>query len=128
VVILTFSDKEEHVIEKIMAALAEDLVYQSAEISTKEDLNFGDLKISPSQRIVLVNGVEIPLTTREFDVLYLARPAVKSCVSVFRQSQDWLVENGAVSGLNSLPPPFPRVRDGMRAVCGVNAAPGVGKP
>ena len=53
-----------------MAALAEDSVYQSDEIPTKKDLSFGTLKILPSQRIVLVNGVEVPLTTREFDVLY----------------------------------------------------------
>ena len=56
------------------------------------------------------------------------RPAVKSCVSVFRQSQDWLVESGAVCRLDPLPIPSPRVRDGMRAVCGVNAVPGVGDP
>ena len=70
VIILTFSDKEEHIIEKIMAALTEDTVAQSAEIPVQEDLRFGNLKISPSQRIVLLNGIEIPLTTREFDVLY----------------------------------------------------------
>ncbi len=70
VVILTFSDKEEHIIEKIMAALTEDTVAQSAEIPVQEDLRFDNLKISPSQRIVLLNGIEIPLTTREFDVLY----------------------------------------------------------
>lgn len=68
--ILTFSDKEEHIIEKIMATLAEDTFSQSAEIPAQEDLCFGDLKIVQSQRIVLLNGVEIPLTTREFDVLY----------------------------------------------------------
>lgn len=68
--ILTFSDKEEHIIEKIMATLAEDTFSQSAEISFQEDLRFGDLKISPSQRIVLLRDVEVPLTTREFDVLY----------------------------------------------------------
>ena len=37
VIILTFSDKEEHIIEKIMAALTEDTVAQSAEIPVQED-------------------------------------------------------------------------------------------
>jgi len=70
VVILTFSGKEEHVIEKILTALAEDAVSQIAEIPAQKDLCFGDLTILPAQRIVLLNGVEIPLTTREFDVLH----------------------------------------------------------
>lgn len=68
--ILTFSDKEEYIIEKIMVALAEDTISRSAEISAQDDLCFSDLKISPSQRTVLLAGVEVPLTTREFDVLY----------------------------------------------------------
>ena len=55
--------------------------------------------------------------------------AVKSCVSGFRQSQEnWRCKSGAVCRLNPLATPFSRVRDGMRAACGVNAAPGAGNP
>lgn len=64
-----------------------------------------------------------------FHVCYsLNRYVVKICVSDIRQSQVWRYESGAIWWLNSLTPPFLRARGGMRAACGVNAAPGAGEP
>lgn len=69
--ILTFSDKEECIIEKIMAILSDDNILQSAtDISIQNDFHFGKLKILPLQRKVLLNDIEVSLTTREFDVLF----------------------------------------------------------
>lgn len=68
--ILTFSDKEECIIEKIITMLTDDDVLQSVDtISVKNELCFGNLKIVPSQRKVMLNDREVSLTTREFDVL-----------------------------------------------------------
>lgn len=67
---MTLSDKEENIIEKIIAILAEDGVSQPTEILTNRDLHFGNLKILPSRRVVLLNNIEVSLTTREFDILY----------------------------------------------------------
>ena len=86
-------------------------------------------KIGSMRKQKIVECFEEIETNREYKGHFCSiRPAVKSCVSVFRQSQDWLWESGAVYRLDPLPPPFPRVRDGMRAVGGVNAVPGVGDP
>ena len=48
---------------------------------------------------------------------------VKFCVSDIRQSQGWRCENRAESGLEPLSTTGPDGRGGMRAACGVNAAP-----
>ena len=68
--ILTFSDKEEHIIEKIMSTLADDVILSPTNVLIKEDLSFGNLKISPAQRAAFLSGAEIALTTREFDILF----------------------------------------------------------
>lgn len=69
--ILTFSDKEDCIIEKIITMLTDDDVLQSVDtIPVKKELCFGNLKILPSQRKVMLNDGEVSLTTREFDVLY----------------------------------------------------------
>lgn len=69
--ILTFSDKEECIIEKIIATLTNDGFLQSVDnIPIENNLCFGSLKIAPLQRKVILNDVEVPLTTREFDVLF----------------------------------------------------------
>ena len=68
--ILTFSDKEEHIIEKIMSTLADDVIFSPTNVLIKEDLSFGNLKISPAQRAAFLSDAEIALTTREFDILF----------------------------------------------------------
>lgn len=60
------------------------------------------------------------------DYYHFLRFSVKSCVSEIRQSQDYGRENRALSWLDSLPPPLPCGRGGMRAACGVNAVPAAG--
>ena len=70
VMILTFSDKEEHIIEKIMSTLADDVIFSPTNVLIKEDLSFGNLKISPAQRAAFLSDAEIALTTREFDILF----------------------------------------------------------
>lgn len=70
VVILTLPDSEEHILDKILALFASETVLQKIEIENNQDLTFGNLIIYYSRRTILMNGKEISLTTREFDVLY----------------------------------------------------------
>mgnify|MGYP000594837197 CR=1 FL=1 len=69
-IIVTFSDPEEQVVEKIKAVLAEDQEIESISIADGKEIRFGDVEIQTKQRKVFFKGKEIELTTREFDVLY----------------------------------------------------------
>ena len=69
-IIVTFSDPEEQVVEKIKAVLAEDQEIECIPIAEGKEMVFGDLEIRAKQRRVNLKGKEIELTTREFDVLY----------------------------------------------------------
>lgn len=69
-IIVTFSDPEEQVVEKIKAVLAEDQEIESISIADGKEIRFGDVEIQTKQRKVFLKGKEIELTSREFDVLY----------------------------------------------------------
>ena len=69
-IIVTFSDREEQVVKKIKAVLAEDQEIECIPIAEGKEMVFGDLEIRAKQRRVNLKGKEIELTTREFDVLY----------------------------------------------------------
>ena len=74
--VLTLSDSEEHIMDKVMAVLAEEQTIERVYIPAEPALTFPSLEIRPQRRQILWNGKEIELTTREFDVLYyLARYA-----------------------------------------------------
>ena len=67
--ILTLSDAEDYVIEKIVSFLVNEKILPPSDISNNKELRFEKLTISPSQRKVLLNGTEVSLTTRELDLL-----------------------------------------------------------
>lgn len=69
-IIVTFSDPEEEVVEKIKAMLAEDQEIECISIADGKEMTFDDVEIRTKQRKVLFKGKEIELTAREFDVLY----------------------------------------------------------
>lgn len=69
-IIVTFSDPEEQVVEKIKAVLAEDWEIECIPIVGGKEMSFGDVEIWTKQRRVFLKGKEVELTTREFDVLY----------------------------------------------------------
>lgn len=74
--VLTLSDSEEHIMDKVMAVLSEEQTIERVHIPAELALIFSSLEIRPQQRQILLRGKEISLTTREFDVLYyLARYA-----------------------------------------------------
>lgn len=67
--VLTLSDAEDYIIEIIMSVLLDEKVLLQSNISSQSELHFGRLTICPSQREVYLNGTEIFLTTKEFDLL-----------------------------------------------------------
>ena len=69
-IIATFSDPEEQVVEKIKAVLAEDHEIECISIVDGKEMTFGDVEIRTKQRKVFFKGKEVELTPREFDVLY----------------------------------------------------------
>lgn len=69
-IIVTFSDPEEQVVEKIKAVLAEDQEIACIPLADGKEMTFGDVEIHAKQRRVFLKGKEVGLTTREFDVLY----------------------------------------------------------
>ena len=69
-IIVTFSDPEEQVVEKIKAVLVEDHEIECISIVDGKEMTFGDVEIRTKQRKVFFKGKEVELTPREFDVLY----------------------------------------------------------
>ena len=56
---------------RLVLKRVEALLRRSGREDADDILSCGDLKVSPSQRRVLVRGLEIPLTHLEFDILLL---------------------------------------------------------
>lgn len=74
--VLTFSDSEENVMNKILAYLADEQTVEHVYIPAEPALSVRNLEIRPKRRQILLDGQEVIMTTREFDVLYyLARYA-----------------------------------------------------
>nr|WP_300850908.1 winged helix-turn-helix domain-containing protein [uncultured Acetatifactor sp.] len=69
-IIVTFSDPEEQVVEKIKAVLVEDHEIECISIVDGKEMTFGDVEIRTKQRKVFFKGKEVEMTSREFDVLY----------------------------------------------------------
>lgn len=51
-IIVTFSDPEEQIVEKIKAVLAEDHEIECIQIADGREMNFGDVEIQTKQRKV----------------------------------------------------------------------------
>ena len=74
--VLTFSDSEENVMNKILAYLADEQTVERVYIPAEPTLSVRNLEIRPQRRQILLDGQEVIMTTREFDVVYyLARYA-----------------------------------------------------
>ena len=69
IMVLTLSDTEDYVVEKILSLLSNERILIKSNISNHDELHFNKLTIYPSQRKVYLNGAEICLTTRELDLL-----------------------------------------------------------
>jgi len=72
--VLTVSDTEEHIFNKVMAALTDDTVSVIPYESPHLVLIFPNLEIRINEQTVYHNGIPVPLTHHEFfTLLYLAQ-------------------------------------------------------
>lgn len=69
--ILTFDDSEEHIIDKILTALADENIVEQVTVSCSDKVSYENLEINFKQRQVLRDGERIELTKIEFEVLRL---------------------------------------------------------
>ena len=75
ILILTFSDSEEPIMDKILTAVeGEPTMEHIANRHTPSGLTFPNLEIRINEQIVYHNGIPVPLTHHEFfALLYLAQ-------------------------------------------------------
>lgn len=71
VLILTFDDSEEHIVEKIITALASEDIIEQVTLSCSEKASYENLEIDFKKRQVFRDGNRIELTKIEFEVLTL---------------------------------------------------------
>ena len=84
VMILTFKDDEEQVLNKVLSVLSGEPKFMTVQQDTAPEFIFPGLTIHPYQRQVFRGKTEIPLTHLEFSVLlYLAQQPGR----VFSQQQ-----------------------------------------
>lgn len=84
VMILTFKDDEDQVLNKVLSVLSGEPTFKVVQQDTAPMFTFPGLTIYPYQRQVFQGGTEIPLTHLEFSVLlYL----VQQPGGVFSQQQ-----------------------------------------
>lgn len=69
-IIVTFSEQEKQIVEKIKAILEKEQELECIHIANEGKMVFDDVEIWIKQRKVFFDGKEVELTKREFDVLY----------------------------------------------------------
>ena len=69
IMILTFNDNEEMAIERIVAALSDEISIEVIQPNFSPMLSFLGLEIKQQQRMVLQDGAEINLTCLEYSTL-----------------------------------------------------------
>ena len=74
VVVLTFSNTEEHIFNKVMAALRDENASENIYESPHSILSFSNLEIRPREQMVYRDGEIVSMTYHEFfTLLYLAQ-------------------------------------------------------
>lgn len=68
--ILTISDSEEGILNKIKSVLACESTLEVMEITNSEKLTFQGLEIDQLQRSVIKDGKVVELTRHEYDLLF----------------------------------------------------------
>ena len=85
--ILTISDSEEGILNKIKSVLACESTLEVMEITNSEKLTFQGLEIDQLQRSVIKDGKVVELTRHEYDLLF-------SLLQIFESNQqkhlEWL--------------------------------------
>lgn len=67
--LLTLNEREEKIIDKIIAAISDCIEFEAVQVTPASVLSFPGLEIKQTQRRVLQNGEEISLTRLEYNTL-----------------------------------------------------------
>lgn len=72
IVILSFSEGEEEVCQRILQIVSESTRFEGCnELQGEKNISIGEMKLNLLERNVIIHGVEVMLTNREFEILYL---------------------------------------------------------
>lgn len=71
ILFLTFEDDEEHIINRIISCVSEDIEVLKHKAFHKEELCFEELYIDKRKRVIVCKENEIDLTYTEFEILLL---------------------------------------------------------
>ena len=72
VVILSFSEDEEKVYQRILHILSESIHFEgSSELQMEKYLSIGGMRLNLAEKSVVIHDVEVMLTNREFEILFL---------------------------------------------------------
>ena len=72
IVILSFSEGEEEVCQRILQILSESTRFEGCnELQGEKNISIGEMKLNLAEKNVVIHGAEVMLTNREFEILYL---------------------------------------------------------
>ena len=99
--ILTISDSEEGILNKIKSVLACESTLEVMEITNSEKLTFQGLEIDQLQRSVIKDGKVVELTRHEYDLLFylaLSPNRVFTKEQIYRAvwEEDYLLDNSNI--------------------------------
>ena len=72
IVILSFSEGEEEVCQRILQIVSESTRFEGCnELQGEKNISIGEMKLNLLERNVIIHGMEVMLTNRESEILYL---------------------------------------------------------
>ena len=72
IVILSFSEGEEEVCQRILQILSESTRFEGCnELQVEKNISIGEMKLNLLEKNVIIHGTEVMHTNREFEILYL---------------------------------------------------------
>lgn len=72
IVILSFSEGEEEVCQRILQIVSESTRFEGCnELQGEKNISIGEMKLNLAEKNVVIHGAEVMLTNREFEILYL---------------------------------------------------------
>ena len=72
IVILSFSEGEEEVCQRILQIVSESTRFEGCnELQVEKNISIGEMKLNLLEKNVIIHGTEVMLTNREFEILYL---------------------------------------------------------
>ena len=72
IVLLSFSEDEEKAYQRLLQIISESHHFEGCNVLQMDKcLSIGEMKLNLAEKNVIIHGVEVMLTNREFEILYL---------------------------------------------------------